>query len=174
MNIIDLNKFRQDKLISSDVVEPDKSLDGSTYYFSINSIRVDFGGAFVRDLIEKIDQNKVEILSTIESINESNEDQLDDVSSNNEYEILKDRLSKQNLLMNEVVNSLETPHALDEMFQEGSKYLSIIGLLLTIVMVNSYSEFDYYKMMRDDWIIMTSSVEDFINGQTYQEIKALV
>lgn len=176
-NIVDetevFEEFEDVEQTSEDFLDDFDMLANTSYYYSLNELEVRFGGAFVKDIISKIEENKVEILKSIEISNDRSKYYLSKALDEDDkrYKLLLKTLEDQEVLMDEIINNIKTPYDLDEMFREGSKHLKIIGFVLTIAMVHSYTQFDYHRMLRDKWIELSIPIEEFMSSQLYEEIK---
>lgn len=175
MKVVDISEFRKNKIKSEKTaVKIESPPIDSSYHFSSISVRVDFGGAFVRSLIENLEENREKVLKSLEISHYGSihvlESMLD--KEDEKYKALIEALNKQRVLTQSIVDEMKTPEDFDEMFQEGSKYLNVIGYVITIIMAHSYSQFDYYKMKKDNWLQLSTSVEEFINLPFYKEVVA--
>lgn len=176
MKIININKIKEDKIQKNKDVQ--NTLDDVAYYFSLGWVDVNFGGAYVRNLIEQLNKNKETILKVFKKNSDLNRAKLNSVKSKKfkedpAYLLVEDAVNKQEALFDEIINSLKTPHDLNAMFDDDSKYLPFIGFVLMVIMVHSYSEFDYYLMLRNRWMNLSLTVENFMNSPEYKRIKKM-
>lgn len=154
---------------------PPNDLKNSSYYFTTMGATVSFGGAFARNLLENKEKQKEGISKILERSNEITEENLELFSEHEPeaYAKIAGSIRKQNTLMQDILHKIKTQEEFDEMFSAGSDYLSVVGFVLTIIMVQSYSELDYHRMIKNKWLIIDKPVEEFMNLPIYKEIKKI-
>lgn len=188
MTVIDINELRrrknekqnkQEKPVNIKKMNPkpllqeESELTNSSYFFNFMNVTVNFGGAFVRSLLENIEKHKEEISGVFEMSTKLTEENLALFAEQEPelHEKLAASVRHQDVLIQDILHKVKTPQDFDDLFKEGSEYLSVVGFVLTIVMVKSYSQFDYHRMIKNNWLHINEPVEEFINSPVYKEIK---
>ena len=202
MKVIDIDELRKNKLNRKEnskqkqnenkQYEPEKTeddffdfdiLEDTIYFYAINSFEVSFDHLYVKSLIENTKKNRGKVIKAIEVSNKKSIDYLEETLDKNDekYEGIVENLNNQKKLMIGFVDNLKTPQDLDDMFQiEESEteteyeYFFALGFVLTIIMIHSYSEIDYYRMVKNDWLTLSLPISEFMSSPLYIEIKESV
>lgn len=171
-----LKKIEDQKVENVKLEEVQRPLDDVAYHFSLGWMDLNFGGAFVRDLIKNLDKNREVITQALRNNIELGKEHFANAldKEDPDYILIKKAMDEQDILIMNIINTLKTPHDLDAMFDDDSKYIHIIGFVIMVIMVYSYSQFDYHRMERDNWMKMSLTVEDLMASDVYKAIQSMV
>lgn len=173
-----LKKQREERLgLTGDSLE--NSLENESYYFQIEDVSIEFGGAFARDLIAKKKENLERIKMVVSRLTEKTKlDIMEDVPDDSPVakdaaDFIVNLLKLQEEVILQCLIVLNTQQDMSDLFEEDSRYLAITPLLLTTIMAVSYVEFNYMKMEKDNYLKISPSIESLLNNKIYKEISEL-
>lgn len=127
-------------------------------------LRVDFGGAFVRDLIEKLEINREAVLTAVTNHNKEyipnlyKQAGLDDES----IELVKELFLNNIKMLEEATDIMKTQEDFDNMMSQGSIYLMLMPELISAIMYCSYTEFDLRRMVKQRWLMINKRPDEFL------------
>lgn len=181
-NKIDFKRYKK---------EPDLS---GGYFVKVGGYRVDFGGAFLKDIVKKLGENQDKVLGFYDRaygrVVDSLESQLKEIGAElNKVKIevniqqgkdyvvfdeFTENIMKEKELIKSFIKSLTTAEELDTAFDETSKYLGVVGDVVSVIMAVSYTQFDYYRMEKDNWLMLGVDVDTFMENEKFKEVHELL
>lgn len=166
----DINKGNEDKnKVNGREVENTQG-----YYIDMDWVRVDFGGALLRDLSSKIVGNRESYIKLYQNnLAYSIEGVKNSGASKWEIDMLETVFKESTEGMIDLLNSIQSEWDIDDIFDGDSGTLFRMSQILLMVLVTSYTPFDYHRMQKDNWLMMSVSVEDFMGHEDYKYIKQM-
>lgn len=161
-------EFNRKSAYTKKVKESKPSTAGNeSYFFSVEGIRLDFGGAFVRDILTKLEEKREFISSLVGKILDSDLNKLKNIEKQEFDDELIAELEmaviKTAEVYKEILTELKTPEDFDRIFSTKSHKLVLTVEILTIVMCLSYTEFDVRRMEKDNWLAIGGTIGEFMS-----------
>lgn len=169
VSFADFKGNKENKEIVKDDIQ-ENEIQNSSYYFNLNGVLVEFGGAFIRDLLEKREQNLEEILTFVTKEQVANKKYIAEVHEKDSvnYRMLNVMIDTQTKSIVSALNYMDTPEKVNKMFEMDSEHFQIISLVFTVLMSRSYTEFDYYKMEKNHFMKISPSIEHLLENPIYK------
>lgn len=147
---------------------------GESYFFMFENVRFSFGGAFSRDIVEKINANRDKIEKGIDNVfskivvttrGEETADLEEMVETERQY------LEGHKSIFKLVLDTLKTAEDLDRALSDGSETIPYMSFILGVSVATVYSEFDIRRMVRDNWMHIDATVEELMQTNIYNLVR---
>lgn len=173
VQVFDFNKFKENK--KKKEIERVEILNNQSYFFSLGEdVEVNFGGAFIREIVNKKEENRENIIQAIHNIHKDQVvkcwNELPPEISNFYANML---ISQETILYN-CMNYIEDQETLDSCFEEDSEFVEIIPLLVVVIMAVSYEKHDYEKMEKDNYLKIGPSIDKLIKNKYYNQVLSVL
>jgi GTP1/Obg family GTP-binding protein len=137
-------------------------LSQESYYFHMGDARIDFGGAFTRDIVAKLNENRDLVKHKLTIFYKEQIEVLKNVSNPTEHlKALRATMEEVNELTMSALDKLQTPENMESLMTEG-QYPRVMPILLSVIMHVSYVNFDLIRMQKQNWCAIDNSTEDLL------------
>lgn len=135
-------------------------------FISLGGMTLSFGGAFQRDFIKRLDNNRQKVLDLLSSYygKELQRHKDNPEVSTEEYINTKLTFSVLESTTHELIRLIESDKILDEIFDlpDGSLELYLIPSIMFSVIHLAYTEIDLQEMIRDRWCAIDATLVEFL------------
>lgn len=160
-----------------------KNVSGNTekvlnqsYFFGDEGTEVHFGGAFVRSILEKLEENKEIIIEMTNKLEEDNKKGMTEQEglSFKEKEVLISYVNHTFLLIKKTLETMKTPDDFDNFMSEESKELSVMSIVISLIIACSYNELDIRRMIKQKWLMLTSDISSYLSKGMQQAFRDIL
>lgn len=168
-NVLDLQRFKKEK--EKKALERESMLNNQSYFFSLDeNVEVNFGGAFVREIIKDKEKNREKIVQVIHKIHRDSIEKCWDELPPEMSNLYATMLISQETSLYQCLEIIKDQETLDSCFEEESEFIVVIPLLMGIIMAVSYEKDDYARMEKDNYLKIEPSIDELMNSKYYKEL----
>lgn len=172
-NVLDLQKFKKEK--EKKILERESMLNNQSYFFSLDeNVEVNFGGAFVREIIKDKEKNREKIVQVIHKIHRDSIEKCWDELPPEMSNLYATMLISQETSLYQCLEIVKDQETLDSCFEEESEFIVVIPLLMGIIMAVSYEKDDYVRMEKDNYLKIEPSIDELMNSKYYKELLDII
>lgn len=146
-----------------------KDVSTETYFFTFAGTKVHFGGgAFARDLLERLDSHRDAVKQLITRETELKLDAIATVATDLDDEMktmISDVIRLECDCIHDLIDNLHTPNDLDDLLSN-TETLVFMPLVLAATIHAAYVPFDLLRMQRANWCLIEQDVNAFCDSLT--------
>lgn len=140
-----------------------KDVSKETYFFTFIGTTFHFGGgAFTRDLLERLDANREAVKQLVASDAQMKRAALANYDTDAETKtLLNEAVRLEDNCAQAILDTLHTPNELDDYLSDDNS-IGFMPLILAATIHTAYVPFDLMRMQRASWCLLEDDANDFM------------